>query len=208
MKLSVLASFLLAAGSTSAADEDKIALVREFPSRIVGGTVAEDGEFPFYTIPGFGSNSCGAVLIHPDIILTAAHCQGLWERAETVHIGMNSVTGVDATETIHVESEHNHPGYNDFTLENDIALIKLQTASAVDPASWNSDSSLPVDNDELVVCGFGTTTSGGSSSDVLLKVTVNAVNSDTCVAQYFGEVFPDQMLCAAAPGKDSCQGDS
>lgn len=45
--------------------------------RIIGGTPAAEGEYPFYAIPR-GMMLCGATLISPEILLTAAHCGGVW----------------------------------------------------------------------------------------------------------------------------------
>ena len=39
-------------------------------SRIVGGMNTDPGEYPFFTAWG---SSCGATVIHDDILLTAAH---------------------------------------------------------------------------------------------------------------------------------------
>jgi hypothetical protein len=43
--------------------------------KIIGGSRAAFGEYPFMAIPETES-FCGASLIHEDILLTAAHCQG------------------------------------------------------------------------------------------------------------------------------------
>jgi hypothetical protein len=45
--------------------------------RIIGGTPAPEGEYPFYAFPR-GMMLCGATLISPEILLTAAHCGGVW----------------------------------------------------------------------------------------------------------------------------------
>jgi len=41
--------------------------------RIVGGTPAAPGDFPFY-VSSLGLFLCGGTLIYEDIVLTAAHC--------------------------------------------------------------------------------------------------------------------------------------
>ncbi|KAK3851319.1 hypothetical protein Pcinc_042029 [Petrolisthes cinctipes] len=61
-----------------------------------------------------------------------------------------------------------------------------------------------------IVTGWGTTSSGGDVSDVLLEVAVNVLTNDECTDAYsdYGFDIPDTMVCAADKGKDSCQGDS
>ena len=69
----VAALLLLCATSLVAADDRNL--------RIVNGSPAGPGAYPFFAISGEGSfifneARCGASLIHPDILLSAAHCQG------------------------------------------------------------------------------------------------------------------------------------
>ena len=51
--------------------------------------------------------------------------------------------------------------------------------------------------------GWGTTSYGGSSSDVLLEVEVPVVTKETCAAAMSG--ITDSMICAGGEeGKDGC----
>ena len=65
----------------------------------------------------------------------------------------------------------------------------------------------------LTVSGWGTTSSGGSSSSVLLSVDVPCITNAACEEAYrsYGYSSPTVMLCAGnleSGGVDSCQGDS
>ncbi|XP_046458724.1 trypsin Blo t 3-like isoform X1 [Daphnia pulex] len=62
-------------------------------------------------------------------------------------------------------------------------------------------------NQLATIAGWGTTSSGGSLSNVLLKANVTIQDNTVCAKQYGNFVGAD-MLCASAPGKDTCQGDS
>ena len=44
----------------------------QWEPRIVGGSDADEGDYPFFV----QGSSCGASLIWKDIVLTAAHCKG------------------------------------------------------------------------------------------------------------------------------------
>ena len=61
---------------------------------------------------------------------------------------------------------------------------------------------------DSIVCGWGTTESGGTQSKVKLQVTVPIVSNKECLANVTG--IDTTMLCAGLPqgGKDACQGDS
>lgn len=59
--------------SSSISDTTKKNLVETY---IIGGTEAKQGDYPWIlkSVTGFGT--CSATLIHSDMALTAAHCQG------------------------------------------------------------------------------------------------------------------------------------
>jgi hypothetical protein len=85
-------------------------------NRIVGGTPAPPGAFPFHAKSSLLNDGfCGASLIWEDILLTAAHCNGtFWEGAA---IGGTQSDDSDAT-VIPVDFELLHPEYDGFTFEN------------------------------------------------------------------------------------------
>jgi hypothetical protein len=82
--------------------------------RIVGGTPAPAGAFPFYA-KSLPETLCGATLIWEDILLTAAHCEGAFLNG--VAIGGTRLDDSDAT-VLPVDSELPHPNYDVLTNGN------------------------------------------------------------------------------------------
>ena len=62
----------------------------------------------------------------------------------------------------------------------------------------------------MISLGWGTTTSGGFSSDILKFASLEIVDNSNCSEQYKegGYAITDNMMCAQKPDTDSCQGDS
>jgi trypsin len=195
-------------------------------SNIVGGEPAELDQFRFFAHPETYF-LCGASLIHSDILLTAAHCNDgafTFLSASAIYIGATKLDGSDAVEIAQAKSFRNHPQYKAYPLSKnlsdsvnldvvdnyvyDYSLVKLKRPSRTTPVMWNSNPTQPVDNEELVTIGFGNIKQGGPLSNNLLQVNVNVVNFTTCDANYNNELDASSTLCAAAPKKDSCDGDS
>ena len=63
---------------------------------------------------------------------------------------------------------------------------------------------------ECIVSGWGTTSEGGNTPTVLMKVSVPIVSDAECRDAYGESEIEDSMICAGLPegGKDSCQGNS
>jgi secreted trypsin-like serine protease len=182
-----------------------------FPgTRIVGGTQTAQGKYPWFVN---WAGSCGASLIHDDIILSAAHCNEI--TSNSVRVGswkLNSNSGVQQKTIV---SRRKHPNYNPNTFAYDFVVMKLNSAvtGGVKPVSINGDASNPTSGETLRVIGHGTTRSGGSPSNLLLEADVNSIPYNRCNPAYASNGSPLDdavMFCAGVTGggKDSCQGDS
>jgi len=177
---------------------------REAQAKIVGGETA--GSYPAYAKLSSNTDSfCGSTLIHPDILISAAHCDGFV--GDSAYLGSNKVDGSDADEVIKIVAERIHPRYGRDD-SPDIMLYKLERSSTVNPVSMHPNSGVPSNNELVRSIGFGLTSDGGSTSNVLLQVDVNAVDHDKCDEAYDNTLIENDMVCAAAPGKDTCQNDS
>ena len=190
----------------------------ELRPNIVGGVVAEKGEFPFQVSlqSSSGSHFCGGSLIKKNWVLTAAHCVARWQAANKIVLGLHDRTDKTGTQTFTSKKVISHSQYNSNTLENDYALIQLNRDSNFRTIDLNKvEIDIPeVDQAPYNVwtAGWGTTSSGaGALPKFLNKVEVPLVTTKACNAPeaYNGDIT-DSMICAGLVqgGKDSCQGDS
>ena len=141
------------------------------------------------------------------ILLTAAHCQGVFTSG--VFIGATQRDGI-GTMVAGVDREYPHPNYGTPEVDdNDIMLVKLTFPVSAPLVQWNTNPSIPLDGDTVTTIGFGYTEENGSYSQDLMKVDVDVVPFEQCNS-VFGDLTESIMLCAGTEvgGRDACQGDS
>merc|ERR1712013_569929 len=193
-------------------------------SRIVGGVVTEVNEYPWQVgivDKGYTDVWCGASLISDRWILTAAHCTR-GEKAGNIQalLGEHDYSSNKETEMIRVGIADiiNHPDYHHQTTDIDFSLLKMKKTidfskySHIRPICLPADASQDYTDFTATVSGWGTLSSGGSSSKKLREVDVKVLSNSDCKNSYSypSSWITSQMLCANVDGggKDACQGDS
>jgi len=196
-------------------------------NRIVGGNVATPHSLPYqaFVQPCFSNGQCflcGGTLLNKRYVLTAMHClvDQRGNRASSVTVGLGEHDIRSSSEAISPQSFSasviGRDDYNANSFDNDIAILKLNR-----DATFNDNvipACLPTNINELYVgksakvSGWGTTSSGGSTSNVLKEtdVTITAQSDATCTKYASGAVgvLPNIKMCAYKDNTDSCQGDS
>ncbi len=190
----------------------------QITAKIIGGKIAEPDKWPWMAgIATRGKSDyegqfCGASLIDKNWVLTAAHCVADEEKDKhELDIIINRAQ-FDTTsgERIAVEKTFIHPQYNNITLDNDIALVKLQQPSSFEPINIaSSNSTFDNAGADAVTLGWGKiSTTEKIYPRVLYQVSLPIIDNFRCSSVLPG--FTNNMLCAGAGlgEKDTCQGDS
>ncbi|XP_037881612.1 trypsin alpha-like [Glossina fuscipes] len=178
-------------------------------SRIVGGEPVTNNQIPWQVALLYGGSLvCGGSIISPYWVVTAAHCI-LANAHFTVRAG--SIFHQKNGQIRKSKSIIIHKRFNIETMDNDIALIRLDLPfifdKAVQPcrlAEFRRNSPLKV-----VVSGWGLTNENATTlSNYLMMAKVSIVTPSECQKAY-GEIkITKNMICAVDPNKDSCSGDS
>jgi trypsin len=182
--------------------------------RVIGGEPAAPGSYPWMTAlvrageePRRG-HICGATLVAPTRVLTAAHCLGVDEakRIDAI-VGAVRLSAGDG-ERIGVTRFAVDPGGADLAL---LRLARSPGAAPLPPAG-PADAASYAPGKPATVLGWGLTTpEGRKGSDVLRRAEVPIVSDDECANAYADNhppFRPHREICAGTEGRDACGGDS
>jgi len=195
--------------------------------RIVGGKpVLRLNRYPYIASILDGTNTprlgtrirrfCIGTLVAPDVILTAAHCQGR-EGLSPDFVQFNKFLTSTRFEkdnfyakTYKLVKQVPHPKFDQATEDFDLMLLKMNEKNKeVNPVWLNRKFNLN-DGDDVLSIGWGSKEEGESPVRFLRQVQVQIIDNERCNSDRFGyrgRVL-DSMICAAGEDKDACQGDS
>lgn len=189
---------------------------------IIGGQPAAVGEWPWQAMVMAGANFCGGTLIHPEWILTAAHCVYDTNQepypADALQVILGDYylyTRDESEQQFIVDRVLVHPDLNLTTNDNDIALLHLTIPAVINryvaPIALSSNpeaEALVTPGGLAFVTGWGATQEHAGLAPVLREVEVPLVANADCRQSY--GMLTANMLCAGYPegSKDACQGDS
>uniref|UniRef100_A0A182PRS7 Peptidase S1 domain-containing protein n=1 Tax=Anopheles epiroticus TaxID=199890 RepID=A0A182PRS7_9DIPT len=184
----------------------------EYSGRIVGGSAVPISQFPYQlSLRQNGNHICGASVISSNWALSAAHCTFPMPSANAITFRGGSSSRTTGGVIFQAAQIINHPQYNNNNLNNDVCVIRITTSfvgTNIAPIRLVSSGTSFAAGTNSVVSGWGLTSPGGSLPVDLRAVNIPVVAQATCSSQWGTGRITAAMVCAGAPGRDSCNGDS
>lgn len=188
--------------------------------RIIGGAPASTVPSSFAALAASESRDifCGATLIAPDVLLTAAHCLEDLESPLLVYPRPLDRLALEPSQGLKPERIVVHPAYDSRAIVNDIGLIFLPAGTSAGiagfiPTPLSHDRGEAEALGEGSVYGFGQLSNYGTlPADELRRTVLPTIDRERC--QGLDPIYAsisEQQICVGEleqGGQDSCQGDS
>lgn len=190
-------------------------------ARINGGIKVLQGEYPECCLIGqeFSNGAmiweCTGVLIHPQIVLSAAHCYiPTIFIPNIVALKSENKDNLRDAEIVAVHKTRIHPDYSSIQRFNDILVLILETESKVAPVAIASTNEIN-EATKTTLVGFGKTDPNASQGfGIKREVEVDITHirrtpmDDLNDAERWLNFESDIEFVAGGDGFDTCRGDS
>jgi len=190
------------------------------PVRIVGGGAAQKGEWPMMAYVTMGEKDggsytlCGGTILTDQCVLTAAHCISKSKASEIrVYGGVHERSKRFSDPAVQIRDvvksvAHKNFGNSEYS---DVGVLKLSkkftlnkrvnTACLPNPANTYAGV-------KGTAVGWGRTSHGGSTSDVLKDVSYPIISNQACNSIPGGFSVYSSYICAKSSNSGTCGGDS
>lgn len=217
----IVARYMSEAGIDRPTREANATAMAELVVRIVGGTETSPSEFAECCLIGHRARNgrerwfCTGVLVHPRVVLTAAHCQSAQAPINVVALNATTTTDLTNAEIIDVHRAVVHPLYRPPTVvTNDITVLILRNAAQTPHTPAATTAEIAASNETTLV-GFGNNDLHSTKGfGVQRKVTVDITHVRRSPSDNLDDAEQslgfesDLEFVAGGGGFDSCNGDS